>query len=181
VYMIIGVAVGGVAFRYWVRTEDGSRLFMSALLATPLVGPLLLQSAMERFSSNLALLLRAGMPLLEALYALEGTFHGNRPIRDCLSIVQGRVASGGRVADALKQAGLFTPMVVNLVAVGEESGELPKVLEHLGEFYKQKVNALVERVTSMIEPVIILGMGITVAVILTAIYLPMFSMGGAVG
>jgi type IV pilus assembly protein PilC len=164
-----------------VRTEDGSRLFMSALLATPLVGPLLLQSAMERFSSNLALLLRAGMPLLEALYALEGTFHGNRPIRDCLSIVQGRVASGGRVADALKQAGLFTPMVVNLVAVGEESGELPKVLEHLGEFYKQKVNALVERVTSMIEPVIILGMGITVAVILTAIYLPMFSMGGAVG
>jgi type IV pilus assembly protein PilC len=181
VYMIIGIIIGGIGFRYWVKTDDGARLFLSAMLATPLVGPLLLQSAMERFATNLALLLRAGMPLLEALYALEGTFHGNRPFRDCLAVVQSRVASGGRVAEALQQAGLFTPMVVNLVAVGEESGELPKVLEHIAEYYKQKVSALVERITSMIEPVIILGMGVTVAVILAAIYLPMFSMGGAVG
>lgn len=180
-YLVGSVLVLGFAFRYWVRTENGSRTFTSVLLATPLIGDMLIQSAMERFATNLSLLLSAGMPLLDALYAMDGVFHDNVPVRETLGHVQRRVASGESLASGLTRAALFTPMVVNLVAVGEESGQLPKVLEHAAEYYKSRVKALVERITSMIEPCIILFMGVTVAVILTAIYLPMFNMGGAVG
>ncbi len=179
-YMVGGLIVGGFAFRYWIRTEDGSRTFMAILMATPVIGDMLVQSAMERFATNMALLLKAGMPLLDSLYAMNGVFHDNAPLRDTLAGVQRRVASGDSLASGLTRATLFTPMVVNLVAVGEESGQLPKVLEHAAAYYKQRVKALVERITSMIEPAIILFMGVTVAVILTAIYLPMFNMGGAV-
>lgn len=178
---LVALVVGGaVGFRYWVKTPNGGRIFVSILLAVPLFGEVLVQSCMERFATNLALLLRAGMPLLEGLYALDGIFEKNVPYREALDIVQKRVASGNSLASGLKEANLFTPIMVNLVRVGEESGQLAQVLEQVSVYYKQKVAALAHRITGMIEPVIILGMGVTVAVILTAIYLPMFSMGGAV-
>jgi len=140
----------------------------------------LVNAAMERFATNLALLLRAGMPLLDSLYALDGIFEKNVPYRESLSEVQKRVSSGGTLANGLKEARLFTPILCNLVQVGEEAGQLPLVLEQVSAYYKQKVAALAQRITSMIEPCIILGMGCTVALILAAIYLPMFNMGGAV-
>ncbi len=181
VYLVVGAIVAGFGFRAWVRTPGGARLFIAALMATPLLGNLLVQSAMERFSMNLSLLLRAGMPLLDALYALSEVFTDNRPMQDTLNGIQRRVAAGGALAPALAQSGMFTPMLSNLVAVGEETGELPKVLDHVAEFYKANVQALVGRVTSMIEPVVILGMGVVVAGILASIYLPMFSMGSGGG
>ncbi len=181
VLLILVCGAGGFAFRMWARTPDGARLFVSALMALPLVGNLLVQSAMERFAMNLSLLLRAGMPLLDSLYALSEVFSDNMPMRDTLANVQRRVAAGGSLAPALSDSGMFTPMSVNLVAVGEETGELPKVLDHVAEFYKANVQALVSRVTSMIEPIVILGMGVVVSGILASIYLPMFSMGGGGG
>ena len=180
-FYLVGVVVAGVVgFRYWVKTPGGGRIFVSILLAVPMFGDVLVQSCMERFATNLALLLRAGMPLLEGLYALDGIFEKNIPYRDSLAQVQRRVASGGTLASGLREGALFTPIMVNLVRVGEESGQLAQVLEQISIYYKQKVAAMATRITSMIEPVIILGMGVTVGVILAAIYLPMFSMGGAV-
>ena len=88
----------------------------------------------------------------------------------------GRVASGGGLASALEETGLFTSMMVSMVRVGEESGELAAVLEQVAVYYRKRVEALLERLTGSIEPIVILGMGITVAVILSAIYLPMFQM-----
>ena len=181
ILLVFGCIAGSFGFRAWVRTPDGGRLFVSALMSMPLLGNLLVQSAMERFAMNLALLLRAGMPLLESLYSLSEVFADNAPMRDTLAEIQRRVAAGGSLAPALAESGMFTPMLVNLVAVGEETGELPKVLDHVAEFYKSNVQALVSRVTSMIEPIVILGMGVVVSVILASIYLPMFSMGGGGG
>jgi type IV pilus assembly protein PilC len=181
VYLIVAVIGGGIGFRYWIKTPAGARTFMSLLMAMPVFGEVLVNAAMEKFATNLALLLRAGMPLLESLYALDGIFEKNRPYREALADVQKRVSSGGSLANGLKEGRLFTPIMCNLVRVGEESGQLPLVLEQVSAYYKQKVAALASRITAMIEPCIILGMGGTVAVILTAIYLPMFNMGGAVG
>ncbi len=181
VVLCLGLAAGVYLFRMWIRTPDGARLFVSGLQAMPLVGNLLVQAAMERFAMNLSLLLRAGMPLLESLYALSEVFADNMPMRDALADIQRRVAAGGSLAPALNDSGMFTPMLVNLVAVGEETGELPKVLDHVAEFYKANVQALVGRITSMIEPLVILGMGVVVSGILASIYLPMFSMGGGGG
>ncbi len=178
VYLVMGVLLSAYLFRLWVRTPDGGRLFVSFLMSLPLVGNLLVQSSMQRFAMNLSLLLRAGMPLLDSLYAIGDVFRDNLPIREALVGVQRRVAAGGPLAGALAESRLFTPMLVNLVAVGEETGELPKVLDNVAEYYKANVSALVGRVTSMIEPIVILGMGVVVSGILASIYLPMFSMGG---
>jgi type IV pilus assembly protein PilC len=180
VYGVIGVVGIAVGFRYWLKTPGGGRTFTSFLLFTPLFGDILVNASMEKFASNLALLLRAGMPLLESLYALDGVFERNLPYREALALVQKRVSSGGNLAAALTEAKLFTPILITLIRVGEESGQLPLVLEQVASYYKSKVAALAARITAMIEPCIILGMGVTVAIILTAIYLPMFSMGGQV-
>jgi type IV pilus assembly protein PilC len=180
VYGVVAVVGGAAGFRYWIKTPAGGRTFTSFMMSLPVFGDVLVNAAMERFASNLALLLRAGMPLLESLYALDGIFEKNVPYRECLAQVQKRVASGVTLAAGLSEAALFTPILVTLVRVGEESGQLPLVLEQVSAYYKQKVAALAARITAMIEPVIILGMGVTVAIILAAIYLPMFSMGGQV-
>jgi type IV pilus assembly protein PilC len=180
VYLVVAVIAGGFGFRYWIKTPAGGRAFTAFMLASPLFGDVLVNAAMERFATNLALLLRAGMPLLDSLYALDGIFEKNVPYRESLAEVQKRVSSGGTLANGLKEARLFTPILCNLVQVGEEAGQLPLVLEQVSAYYKQKVAALAQRITSMIEPCIILGMGCTVALILAAIYLPMFNMGGAV-
>ena len=180
VYLVILLIGAGVAFRYWVKTPGGGRTFTSFLMALPVFGEVLVNAAMEKFATNLALLLRAGMPLLDSLYALDGIFEKNIPYRECLAEVQKRVSSGGTLANGLGEVHLFTPILITLVRVGEESGQLPLVLEQVSAYYKQKVAALAQRITSMIEPCIILGMGVTVALILAAIYLPMFSMGGSV-
>ncbi len=177
VILVAGIAVG---FRYWIKTPNGGRIFISILLAVPLFGEVLVQSCMERFATNMALLLRAGMPLLESLYAMDGIFEKNIPYREALGLVQRRVASGGTLASGLREGNLFTPIMINLVRVGEESGQLAQVLEQISSYYKAKVKAMATRITSMIEPVIIVGMGVMVALILASIYLPMFSMGGAV-
>ena len=180
IYGVVGVVGAAVGFRYWLKSPSGGRMFTSFLIACPIFGDILVNAAMEKFSSNLALLLRAGMPLLESLHALDGVFEKNIPYRECLTEVQKRVSSGGNLCTGLTEAKLFTPILITLIRVGEESGQLPLVLEQVATYYKAKVAALAARITAMIEPCIILGMGVTVAIILTAIYLPMFSMGGQV-
>ena len=180
VYGVIGVIAVAVSFRMWLKSPSGGRMFISFLMWVPIFGDILVNAAMEKFSSNLALLLRAGMPLLESLHALDGVFEKNVPYRDALTQVQKRVSSGGNLCTGLSETKLFTPILMTLIKVGEESGQLPLVLEQVATYYKAKVAALAARITAMIEPCIILGMGVTVAIILTAIYLPMFSMGGQV-
>ena len=180
VYLVIGVIGAAVSFRYWLKSPSGGRTFISFMMSVPVFGDVLVNAAMEKFATNLALLLRAGMPLLESLFALDGIFEKNRPYLDCLHDVQKRVSSGGNLATGMAEAKLFTPIMITLIRVGEESGQLPLVLEQVSAYYKAKVAALAARITAMIEPCIILGMGVTVAIILTSIYLPMFNMGGAV-
>ena len=180
IYCVGCLVVGGFLIKKWLKTPAGARTFTAFLMATPIFGEVLVNAAMEKFATNLALLLRAGMPLLESLYALDGIFEKNVPYRECLAEVQKRVSSGGSLAAGLKEAHLFTPIMITLIRVGEESGQLPLVLEQVSGYYKQKVAALAARITAMIEPCIILGMGVTVALILTSIYLPMFNMGGSV-
>jgi type IV pilus assembly protein PilC len=95
--------------------------------------------------------------------------------------VQQRISSGERLASAMEETGLFTSMVISMVRVGEESGEMITVLDQVATYYRKRVEALLQRLTGMIEPFVILGMGITVAVILTSIYLPMFQMASGPG
>jgi type IV pilus assembly protein PilC len=136
--------------------------------------------AMYRFSSNIALLLKSGVPMLEALTVVRGVFQTSPIFREAIGRAQARVASGWTLAAALEETHLFTPMLTNLVHIGEESGQLAPVMEQIAPYYKEKMQTLITSVTKLLEPVIIMGMGTTIAGLMLAIYLPMFEMSGKV-
>ncbi len=179
-YILVGLVVAGFAFRRFARSETGRRVLQGIGLALPLTGDMLVQSAMYRFASNLSLLLKSGVPMLEALNVLQGVFQNNPHMRDALARAQDRVAAGRPLASALEETGLFTALVTNMVRIGEESGELANVMAQVAPYYKEKLESLVTRLTKLVEPVIIMGMGGTISVIMLAIYLPMFEMAGKV-
>jgi len=179
--ILLGGGVGAVfIFRWYARTDGGKRLLDRLILTSPLIGDIAVQSSMERFASNASLLLKSGLPLLETLESMQGVFHNNTVYREAFRKIQQRVAGGGGLAPAMEQSGLFTSLVVSMTRVGEESGQLVTVLEEISSYYRKKVEAALERLTSAIEPIVILGMGVIVATILMSIYLPMFEMAGSV-
>lgn len=177
---IVGLVAGGVFLKRYLRTDAGRRRFGSVGVSLPLVGELLIQSAMYRFAANLALLLRSGVPMLDTLTALAATFRSNPIYCDAILRARGRVAAGRPLADALEESRLFTGMMTNMVRVGEESAELPNVMAQIAPYYKEKMSSVLSRVTKLMEPCIIVMMGFTIAVVMLAIYLPMFEMAGKV-
>jgi type IV pilus assembly protein PilC len=179
-YGAVGLIFAAFALRRYLRTEAGRRRITAVGLAAPLLGELLVQSAMYRFSSNLCLLLRSGVPMLDTLTALGTVFRTSPAYRDALLRAQHRVAAGRSLADSLEETGLFTAMITNTVRVGEESAQLAKVMGQIAPYYREKTNAFLGKVTKLLEPCIIMFMGFTIAVIMLAIYIPMFEMAGKV-
>jgi type IV pilus assembly protein PilC len=180
-HLVLGPIVVGVALRYYFRTEGGGRRKEALLIKTPLLGQLSVESTMERFSHNLALLLKSGTPLLEALRIMPELFQSQGVYRPAFAWVYDSVGKGTGLAVSLERTGLFTPLLVNMIRVGEESGTLIPVLEEVATFYRAKVEVLVTRVTGMMEPIIVIFMGVSVGTILLSIYLPMFQMAGGPG
>jgi type IV pilus assembly protein PilC len=175
-YLVGGVGALVFALRYYLRTPGGRRTFTRGLLTTPMLGDCAVEAYMERFATNMVLLLHSGLPLLDALHSMQGVFRNNAVYGEAIRQIAGRVANGSGLATSMQETGLFTSMMISMVQVGEASGELGSVLEQVAVYYRKRVEALLQRITGMIEPVVILGMGVTVAVILTSIYLPMFQM-----
>ncbi len=132
IYVFLGVAVVVFAFKKYSKTEGGRRRIGGVGLAMPLVGQLMVESAMYKFASNVSLLLKSGIPMIETLQVLEGVFHNSPIYRDALAKVQGRVASGRPLAISLEETHLFTTMMTNMVRIGEGSGQLAKVMEQMG-------------------------------------------------
>ncbi|HVC98343.1 MAG TPA: type II secretion system F family protein [Pirellulales bacterium] len=180
IFVVLGVGAACFAFRQYMRTEGGRRRVGGVGMAVPLIGELIVQMAMYRFASNISLLLKSGIPMLETMTALGGVFHTNPIYRDALARAQARVAGGRPLALSLEETGLFTTMMTNMVRIGEESGQLAPVMEQIAPYYKEKMEALVGKVTKLMEPIIIMAMGSTIAGLMLAIYMPMFEMAGKV-
>jgi type IV pilus assembly protein PilC len=180
VYMVAGVVAVVVGLKLYLRTESGRTYFIAAGLVLPMVGELIVQMAMYRFASTISLLLKSGVPMLETMGTMIGVFHTNPIYRKAMQQTQARVASGRPLAASLEETGLFSPMLTNMVRVGEESGQLAAVMEQIAPFFKEKMESLVLKVTKMLEPIIIMGMGSSIAGIMLAIYMPMFEMAGKV-
>ena len=180
-HIVFGPLIFGFALRYYFRTESGSRNKEGLLIRMPLMGQLAVESTMERFSHNLALLLKSGTPLLEALRIMPELFKSQGVYSPTFAWIYESVGKGTGLAVSMERTGLFTPLVVNMIKVGEESGTLIDVLEEVSAFYRAKVEVLVTRVTGMMEPIIVIFMGVSVGTILMSIYLPMFQMAGGAG
>jgi type IV pilus assembly protein PilC len=179
-YGVVAIVVVAVAFKKYLATDRGRRYVTGILLVTPLVGSLMVQMSMYRFASNVGLLLKAGVPMIETLATLSSVFQGSPIYREALVRVRGRVAAGRTLASALEETGLFASMLTNMVRTGEDSGRLAAVMEQIAPYYKEKMEGLVSTVTKLLEPVIIMGMGSTIAGLMLAIYMPMFEMAGKV-
>ena len=178
---IVGEVVAAVfAFRRYFRTENGRRRVLGLIMVTPTLGDLLVQTTMYRFASSLALLLKSGVPMIETLETLQGILGHNPIYRDAIEQARRRVASGQSLASAIEESGLFTAMVVNMVRTGEESGQLASVMERVAPYYREKVESLVAKVSKALEPLIVVGMGAAIAVMMLSIYLPMFNMSGGI-
>jgi type IV pilus assembly protein PilC len=180
IYIVLVAIVLVFLARRFMKTELGRRRVGGVGLAVPLVGQLIVESAMYRFASNISLLLKSGIPMIETLHALEGVFHANPIYRDALARVQTRVAAGRPLATSLEETGLFTTMMTNMVRIGEGSGQLAEVMDQIAPYYKEKMEGLVSKVTKLMEPIIIVGMGVTIAGLMMSIYMPMFEMAGKV-
>lgn len=179
-YILMGLAAVAFGIYRYLKTERGRRQFLGVGLGLPMFGELIVQMAMYRFASNIALLLKSGIPMMETLSVMTGVFQTNPIYRDALARAQSRVAAGRPLAIALEETGLFTSMITNMVRTGEESGQLFQVMEQVAPYYKEKMETLIGKVTKLLEPIVIAGMGVTVAGLMLSIYMPMFEMAGKV-
>jgi len=177
--LFVGIFVGVFSLKRYIRTPAGRKRFDRLLVSAPFLGEVTVQSYMQKYAINTALLLRAGLPILDAMQALHGIYD-NSMYKQAIQRVCHGLERGGSLADGLEQTGLFTAFVVGMTRTGEASGELPSVLDEVELFYRRKVETVAERLSKSLETVVILGMGICVAVILCSVYLPMFSMASGV-
>jgi len=175
-YVVLGVpALIGVAVGYWLRTDRGRYWYDSTVLRLPVIGRFMEKVIVVRFAQTLASLVAAGVPILQSLEIVERVV-GNSRIAMGLRQVRSGVREGAGIALPLAQAGIFPPVVTQMMAVGEEGGALDSLLMKLAGFYEQEVDRGIKSLTSLIEPVVIVFLGLCVALVAASVILPMFRM-----
>ncbi|CAB4648105.1 MAG: type II secretion system F family protein [Actinobacteria bacterium] len=171
--LILLSGVGGWFLRRWARSPKGRPTWDAFVLKVPVFGLLARKGALARFARTLAALTRSGVGILEALEIVADTA-GNEVVSLALRDTQRAVKQGDTLARPLSQHDVFPPMVVQMIAVGEETGALDDMLDKIADFYDQEVEATVDALTSLIEPLLIVTMGVLVGGMIISLYLPMF-------
>ncbi|MBA3329993.1 MAG: type II secretion system F family protein [Actinobacteria bacterium] len=166
----------GYGLRRYMRTESGRQAWDRLKLKVPMkIGDVVLKVTIARFSRTLSTLVAAGVDIIKAL-EITGQTAGNWVIEDALTTVRLKVQEGVPIAQPLTENGVFPPMVSQMVKVGEETGELEKMLGKVADFYEDEVDSAVQTLTSIIEPLMMIGVGLMVGVIVISMYLPMFKL-----
>jgi type IV pilus assembly protein PilC len=172
VVILLGIGAGWL-FRRWIKTDRGRRAFDKFKLRVPIFGPLFQKTALARFARTLGVLSRSGVPILQALDIVQDTVR-NEVVADAVRDVQSGVKEGESIAAPLGAHKVFPPMVVQMMAVGEETGQLDQMLEKIADFYDEEIAATVDSLTSLIEPIMIAVVGGAVGLIVISLYLPLF-------
>jgi type IV pilus assembly protein PilC len=168
------VVVTWVAVKYFGTTRIGRRVIDRIKLKVPVFGPLHHKIALARFARTLSTLLVSGVPILQALETVAGTV-GNGIIAEAIMQARARIREGDRINDPLEKSGMFPPMVVHMVSIGEESGALDTMLSKIAEFYEQEVEATLQSLTAAIEPILIVVLGFCVGFIVIAMFQPLIA------
>jgi type IV pilus assembly protein PilC len=174
--MIVGA---GFMIRRAYATQKGRLKIDGWLLKLPVLGQLLLKASIARFSRTLGTMISSGVPILMALEITARTA-GNRVVEKAILATRGSIREGETIAQPLRVAKVFPPMVVQMIAVGEETGALDRMLSKIADFYDDEVSTAVETLTSIIEPVMIVIMGLIVGGMVVAMYMPMFQLANVV-
>ncbi|MFM8236416.1 MAG: type II secretion system F family protein [Actinomycetota bacterium] len=175
-WWMVALAGVGATFgvRRWIATPEGRATWDALKLRVPIFGMLARKTALARFSRTLSALTRSGVPILESLEIVAET-SGNHVVATAVRDTQSAVKRGDPLAKRLADHAVFPPMVVQMIAVGEETGALDEMLDKIADFYDQEVEATVDAITSLIEPLLIVVMGISVGGMIISLYLPMFN------
>ncbi len=178
--ILIGLALTVFGVRKYRKTEGGRKNIDSFLLKTPVIGDLVRKVAVARFTRTLGTLINSGVPILEGLDICAKSA-GNKVVEDVVFSAKKDVASGMTVSEPLSKSKIFPPMVVQMISVGESTGALDQMLAKIADFYDDEVDNSVTNLTVMLEPALMVFLGVIIGFIVIALYLPIFEMGGAIG
>lgn len=174
-YGIIFLFVLVYLIRKYIQTDEGKRRFDQLKLNSPLVGNLFRNIAIFRFCSSMDMLLKSGVPILIALEVARKAV-GNKIMEEALEKVKADVRDGKSMAESLGKSAIFTPMVIQMVGIGEEVGEVDKMLEKVSGFYKERVDTAVARFAMLFEPLTLVFMGVVVGILVISMFLPIFKL-----
>jgi type IV pilus assembly protein PilC len=177
-YLFLGIPVLlFVAFRAVLRTPKGRKAWDAFVLKTPVFGPVVRKVAVARFTRTLGTMLSSGVPILDALEIVAKSA-GNKTVETGILYTRAKIAEGKSVAGPLAETGVFPPMVVQMIGVGEATGAMDTMLNKIADFYDDEVDVAISALTSMIEPLMMVFLGSAVGFFMIAMYLPIFSMAG---
>jgi type IV pilus assembly protein PilC len=175
IFIILGIAAGIWALKRYYATDQGSKVIDTIMLKVPVIGILIKKVAVARFTRTMGTLLSSGVPILEGLL-ITARSAGNRVVEAAVMQARGAVMAGRTLADPLRQTPVFPPMVVHMINVGENTGALDNMLSKIADFYDDEVDTAVTALTSLLEPLMIVFLGVVVGGLVVAMYMPIFKM-----
>jgi type IV pilus assembly protein PilC len=176
-WIIIGLVIFIFAFKKYYKTENGRKTIDATVLKLPVFGLLLRKVAVAKFTSTMGTMLSSGVAILEALDIVAKT-SGNKTIERAIYTVRSGIAEGRTMADPLAESGVFPAMVCQMISVGESTGALDAMLQKIADFYEEEVDQSVENLTALIEPFMLVFLGVVIGGLVVAMYLPVFKMAG---
>ncbi len=179
VLLILGAVAFAVGFKFFYRWDKGQALVDRWVLFLPVFGPLLRKAAVAKFSRTLSTMISSGVPILNALDIVSRT-SGNKTVEHGVLDAKKSIAEGQSLADPLEETGVFPPMVIHMISIGETTGALDTMLSKIADFYDDEVDVAVEALTSLIEPIMIVFLGVVVGGLVISMYLPIFSIADTV-
>lgn len=180
IYLIVALILFVFAYRRFVKTEKGRIIMDDLFLKLPVFGVLLRKVAVAKFTRTMGTMLSSGVAILEALDIVAKTA-GNKTVEKAIYDVRAGITEGRTMADPLLESGVFPSMVCQMIAVGESTGALDAMLGKIADFYDEEVDQAVENLTALIEPFMLVFLGVTIGGLVIAMYLPIFKMAGAIG
>ena len=169
-----------IAFRRYYRTEKGRAVVDDYLLRIPVLGELIKKVAIAKFTRTLSTMLSSGVPILEGLDIVART-SGNKTIEKAILKTKVSIGEGKTIAEPLGASGIFPPMVVQMISVGESTGALDSMLSKIADFFDDEVDAAVAALTSLLEPLLMVFLGGAIGAVVVAMYLPIFQMASILG
>jgi type IV pilus assembly protein PilC len=181
-FFVAVVAIVGIVFaiKWYYRQENGRRQIDALLLKMPVIGSLLQRIAVARFARTLGTMVSSGVPILESMDIVSKSA-GNKVIEEAIAKARLSISEGKTIADPLADAKVFPTMVTQMVGVGEATGALDTMLNKIADFYDEEVDTAVDALTSLLEPMLMVFLGVVIGGLVIAMYLPIFKLAGAIG
>jgi len=178
-WLILIVVIGSVVmFSRYIKTKEGEYWWDKKKIKLPIIGTIFEKTALSRFTRSFAMMYESGVPILQSLSIVEGTV-GNKYISGCISDMKRGIERGDTFARTAAATGMFTPLILQMISIGEETGSIDALLNDVSDFYEEEVDYDLKQLSDAIEPIILVALGIMVLVLALGVFLPMWDMGSA--